>query len=171
MKNRNVVNVGLLSILFTITLFLRSSMAVIANDLMQEFLLTPVTLGIISSIFFWVYGILQMPVGYIADRFGVRRTVITFGLIGVGGTILFCLAKSISILSWARLMIGIGTAGVFIPSVKYVSISFQPQYFARMTSLISSVANIGPILAAFPLALFVETTNWRMPFATTFVFT
>ena len=61
MKNKNIINVGLLSILFTITLFLRSSPAVIANDLMQEFSLFPVTLGIISSIFFWVYGIIQIP--------------------------------------------------------------------------------------------------------------
>lgn len=170
MKNKNVINIGLLSVLFTITLFLRSSMAVIANDLMQEFSLAPVTLGIISSIFFWVYGILQMPVGYISDRYGVRCTVIVFGLTGIGGTVLFCLAQNIPMLSWARLMIGIGTAGVFVPAVKYASISFRPEYFARMTSLVSSVGNIGPILAAFPLALFVGAAGWRTPFAATSAF-
>ncbi len=170
MKNKNVMSVALLSILFAITLFLRASPAVIANDLMQEFNMPTVTLGIISSIFFWVYGILQMPIGYIADRYDVRRTVVVFGLIGICGTVLFCLAKSVLMLSWARLMMGIGTSGVFVPSLKYVSEAFQPEYFARMTSVISSVANIGPILASYPLALFVAATSWRTPFAATSVF-
>lgn len=170
MKNKNLINVGLFSILFTITLFLRSSPAVIASDLMQDFSLLPVTLGIISSIYFWVYGIIQIPIGYISDKHGVRNTVVIFGLISVIGTLLFSFAQNIQMLTWGRLIIGIGTAGVFVPAIKYISVSFQPEYFARMTSLVSSIASVGPILAALPLALFVEATNWRTPLIATSIF-
>lgn len=170
MKNKNLINVGLFSILFTITLFLRSSPAIIAADLMQEFSLLPVTLGIISSIFFWVYGIIQIPIGYISDKYGVRNTVVIFGLIAVTGTLIFSFAQNAQMLTWGRLVIGIGTAGVFVPALKYISVSFQPEYFARMTSLVSSIASCGPILAGFPLALFVEITNWRTPLIATSAF-
>lgn len=169
MNRRIIITVGLFSILFTITLFLRSSPAVIANDLMQEFSILPVSIGLISSAYFWTYGIVQVPVGFLSDKYGVRNTVFVFGLIGVLGTLMFSLAQNIQTLTWARLLIGIGTAGVFVPAIKYFSVNFRPDYFARIISLLGSIACFGPILATFPLALLVEATNWRFPFLLTAV--
>jgi len=164
MKDKRFVIIGLFCLLFGMSLFLRSTPGVIANDLMAEFSIYPVTLGMLASAFFWAYGIIQIPVGFFSDRFGVRYTVFIFGIIGVAGTLMFALAQSFQPAVWARLLMGIGTAGAWVPALKYLSLSFKPQEFASITSLISSISCIGLIFSSYPMAFLVEKTNWRFPF-------
>ena len=68
MKNKGFIAFILFGLLFMMSLFLRSSPAVIANDLMREFSILPVTMGLMASVYFWAYGLVQIPVGYLSDR-------------------------------------------------------------------------------------------------------
>ena len=145
-------------------LFLRSSPAVIANDLMDEFSILPVTMGLMASVYFWAYGLVQIPVGYLSDRIGVRNTVAIFALLGVVGSIFFAFAQNVQMAIWTRLIFGIGTAGIWVPALKYLSVTYEPGRFASLTSILSSIGSCGMILSSFPLAVLVERTNWRFPF-------
>ncbi len=162
-KKRNVI-FGVLCVLFIMVLFLRTSPAVIAKDLMKEFSILPVSLGLMSSAYFWAYGVVQIPVGFFSDRFGVRYTVFIFGLMGVLATLLLAFSQNVQMATWARLFMGIGTAGIWVPTLKYLSVAYKPDEFASHTSIISSVGSIGLLLSSFPLALMVERTSWRFPF-------
>src|SRR3981081_2985143 len=51
--------------------FDRITLSVAAPQLQQEFGLDPAQMGLIFSIFFWSYALLQIPVGLVLDRFGV----------------------------------------------------------------------------------------------------
>lgn len=164
MKNKGVIVFILFGLLFMMSLFLRSSPAVIANDLMKEFSILPVTMGLMASVYFWAYGLVQIPVGFLSDRIGVRNTVIIFALIGVIGTFLFAFAQNVHMATWTRLFFGIGTAGVWVPALKYLSVTYNPGKFASLTSILSSIGSCGMILSSFPLAVLVERTNWRFPF-------
>ena len=52
---------------------LRSVNAVIAPDLIAEFGLTNAQLGSLSSVYFFAFAAMQMPLGIWLDRFGSRR--------------------------------------------------------------------------------------------------
>ena len=169
MKNKGFIAFILFGLLFMMSLFLRSSPAVIANDLMREFSILPVTMGLMASVYFWAYGLVQIPVGYLSDRIGVRNTVVIFALIGVVGTFAFAFAQNVQMATWTRLCFGIGTAGIWVPALKYLSVSYSPGEFASLTSILSSIGSTGMILSSFPLAVLVERTNWRFPFIWTAV--
>src|SRR5437879_329309 len=51
--------------------FDRITLSVAAPQLQQEFDLGPAQIGLIFSVFFWSYALLQVPVGVVLDRFGV----------------------------------------------------------------------------------------------------
>ena len=67
-----VVTLGLL---YVVSMFLRNSIGVIAPDLAAEIGLTPIDIGLLSSIYFFVFAATQLPLGVALDRLhaGVDR--------------------------------------------------------------------------------------------------
>src|SRR6266496_3483293 len=66
----------LLALLFTAMLISyvhRSALSVAAPFISRDLNLTKAEMGVLLSSFFWVYAFMQMPAGWIVDRFGVRR--------------------------------------------------------------------------------------------------
>ncbi len=151
-------------LLFVLALFLRTSTAVIVEDLMADFAVPAAALGLMASAIFYAYSLVQIPVGMLSDRIGVRYTVVFSGLLGVVGTVLFALSTGIQMATWARLLTGIGTAGIWVPSLKYLSLVYSPDKFATRTGIISTVGSLGLLLATLPLAILVEKIGWRFSF-------
>ena len=58
-----------LGALYIVSQFLRNSVAVIAPNLTAEVGLTPLELGLLSSIYFFVFAATQLPLGVALDRF------------------------------------------------------------------------------------------------------
>ncbi len=151
-------------VLFIFALFFRTSIAIIVEDLTREFDLPAAALGLMSSTFFYAYALLQLPVGILSDRIGVRKTVLFFGLLGVAGSLLFASSSGAQSATWGRMLTGAGTAGIWIPALKYLSLNFHPHIFATLSSIISAVGCLGLMLSTLPLALLVEARGWRFPF-------
>src|SRR3982074_2944536 len=66
----------LLALLFTAMLISyvhRSALSVAAPFISQDLNLSKAEMGVLLSSFFWVYAFMQVPAGWIVDRFGVRR--------------------------------------------------------------------------------------------------
>jgi len=145
-------------------LFFRTSIAIIVEDLMREFSISAASLGIMSSALFYAYAAMQLPVGVLCDRIGVRRTVLYFGLLGGVGAILFASATGMQTATLGRLLTGMGTAGIWIPALKYLSLNYRPQIFATLSSIISAAGSLGIVLGTLPMALLVEAKGWRFPF-------
>jgi sugar phosphate permease len=153
-----------LCFVFIFALFFRTNTAVIVEDLMAEFAIPAASLGLMASAFFYAYGAVQIPVGLLSDRIGVRHTVFFLGLLGVGGCIIFALSTGLHMATWGRVLIGIGTAGVWIPSLKYLALSYRPDEFATMTGILNAIGCQGLILATLPMAVMVERIGWRLSY-------
>lgn len=151
-------------LLFILALFLRTSTAVIVEDLMDEFAIPAAALGLMSSAIYYAYSLSQIPIGMLSDRIGVRYTAVFSGLIGVAGTVMFAFSTGIEMATWARLLTGIGTAGVWVPALKYLSLVYPPGKFATRTGIVSTVGSTGMLLATLPLAILVEGIGWRNSF-------
>ena len=70
------VLVGTLIAIYSISQFLRNSVAVIAKDLAGELDLSATELGLLSSAFFLTCAVAQIPVGIAIDRYGPKRTML-----------------------------------------------------------------------------------------------
>ncbi|MCK6450739.1 MAG: MFS transporter [Alphaproteobacteria bacterium] len=150
---------------FTLALFIaqyyRTAMALLAPLLHEEMALTADRLGLLAATYFMAFGLVQLPVGLLLDRFGPRRTVAALMGVAMAGCILFAGASSYLGLMAAQVLIGVGTAGGFMGGVMICARWFSPRRAAAMTGLMLGAGNLGGIVAATPLAIGLEAWGWR----------
>jgi len=144
--------------------FHRVSTSVIARDLLIAFQTHATALGIMSSMYFYVYAVEQPFVGYLTDRLGPRRVVGFWTIIAACGCVVFGLAPTIFWAAVGRGLIGLGVGGVYVPALKSFSIWFRKRDFATLTGLFLAVGNLGAIVATTPLVWITKSCGWRQGF-------
>ncbi len=50
----------------------RGNLSIAAATMMRDFHLSPASMGLLLSAFFWTYAIFQIPAGLALDKFGIR---------------------------------------------------------------------------------------------------
>ncbi len=155
---------AVLASIYFFVYFHRTSTAVLADRIMEEFAVSALAVGVMSSAYFYPYAALQIPVGVLSDTKGPRKTTTMFTLIAFAGTMLFAMANSFAMAVFARFLIGIGVSGVYIPTIKALSQWFKKHEFATLTGTLFAVGNSGALLAAYPLAMMAILFGWRTAF-------
>jgi sugar phosphate permease len=152
---------SVLAFLYVMALFFRVSMAVVARDITADFNLSATQLGTLSSIFFIVYALAQIPLGILLDRFGGKIVVCVLGVMTTAGIILFALAPGYHVALAGRVLLGIGTSCVLMGSLKIFTNWFTQQEFAIIAGFIMAIGNLGNLFATAPLAAAVSSFGWR----------
>lgn len=155
---------AVLSLPYLLVYFHRVAPAVMADKLMADFQLSGALLGNLSAIYFYVYTVMQLPSGVLADTLGGRKTVFAGMLISGLGTIVFSLATALWAAYLGRFCIGLGVSVVFVSILKIISEWFHESRFGMMSGITVLIGNTGAILAATPLALAVSMWGWRPSF-------
>ena len=149
---------------YFLSYFLRSTNAVIADDLSRDLSLSASQLGFMTSLFFATFAAAQLPLGAALDKFGARWVTPLLMLASVLGCVLFGLAQSFAALAAARALIGLGTAANLMGALKSFSGWFREGRFATVSSLYLALGSTGALLAATPLAVLSEQFGWRNVF-------
>ena len=164
----------LLMVAFSImSYFDRIIMSVAGPLVMREMRLSETQMGAIYSAFTFSYGILMMPGGRLADRFGPRRVLTAMalgaaaftGLTALGGRPLFGIWLGVfpSFLM-IRLGLGVATAPLY-PSCAIMNSRWTPSaQRARVWGWIASGTGIGGALAPLLFAWMTEQYGWRKSF-------
>ncbi len=154
----------ILSLAYFFVYFHRLSLSVVADDLAKDFQTTASTIGLLGSIYFYCYAIMQFPAGLLSDSIGPRKTVTFFLLIASAGSILFGFAPNIETAFAGRVLVGLGVSMVFIPTMKILSQWFRAHEFALMAGILNAVGGAGVLAATWLLALMVAWIGWRLSF-------
>lgn len=153
-----------LAALYLVSQFLRNSVGVIAPDLAAEMGLKPIELGLLSSIYFFAFASIQIPLGVVLDRFGPKLCMLASVGFTVLGCALFAAAQSSGSLTIARALQGFGTASFLMAPCALYARWFSPERFSTITGIQLGVGTIGALLATAPLAFATATIGWRMTF-------
>ncbi len=154
-----------LALAFLAAYFHRTATGVVADSLMRDFAIARAAeLGVLSSIYFYTYAVMQLPAGSMADFWGPRRTVTLAMVIAAAGAALFGMSESLPVLYAGRFLSSVGVGLLFISLVKVHAEWFRLREFGTMSGLTVLVANAGSMLAATPLAFVVEALDWRAAF-------
>lgn len=142
----------------------RTAPAAIAGELTQAFSISGALLGTIAATYFYVYTVMQVPVGVLADTVG-PRVIVTAGAIvaGVGST-LFALAPGWQAAAVGRTLVGIGVAVTFVAVLKVCANWFPAERFATLNGITLLAGNLGAVAAGAPLAWVVTVASWRAVF-------
>ncbi len=153
-----------LSLLFFLSQFYRATSAVIASELMHDLSLTAEDLGLLSSVFFYAFALIQIPMGAAIDLFGAKRLILFLSSLGIVGATIFALANSFPVALIGRALMGVGMACALMGPYKLISVWFPPHAFATISGLILSIGTLGSIVATAPLAVAVNWIGWRKAF-------
>jgi predicted MFS family arabinose efflux permease len=155
---------GLALASFVLSFFHRTAPAAIAGELIQAFSISGAVLGTLAATYFYVYTLLQVPVGVLADTLGPRKLLAAGSAIAAIGSLLFALAPIWEVAAIGRTLVGIGVAVAFISILKISAVWFAPERFATLAGVTMFAGNLGAVAAGAPLAWLVTLTSWRTVF-------
>ncbi|MCU0952910.1 MAG: MFS transporter [Burkholderiaceae bacterium] len=155
---------GLALASFILSFVHRTAPAAIAGELTAAFTISSAVLGTLAATYFYVYTILQIPVGMLADTLGPRRILTWGSAIAAAGALLFALAPVWEVAAIGRTLVGIGVSVAFIAILKVSAVWFEPSRFATLAGVTMFVGNLGAVAAGAPLAWVVTWTSWRSVF-------
>ena len=123
--NKSVIIFCAFAFGFFISNLVRSITATLTPVLTLEFDLSAANLGLLAGGYFIGFAFMQLPLGFLLDRFGPKKIISSFLVIAVVGTISFALAKSFNGLLLSRIFIGIGVSACMMgPLTGYRAVSY-----------------------------------------------
>ena len=152
---------GLAILAYMLGLFHRVAPAALAQDLVQAFATSAVALGVLAATYFWVYTVMQMPCGVLADTLGPRKLLFGGGLIATAGAAMFGLAPAFGWAALGRTLIGFGTAVAFVAALKLIATWFEDRRFATLTGVVVLAGNLTSAAAGGPFAWVLQAFPWR----------
>ncbi len=152
---------AVLVVSYMLVFFHRIAPGVVAGDLMQAFQTSGAALGSLAATYYYIYTIMQIPAGVLADTLGPRVSAGMGALIAGGGSILFGLAPDFGIASLGRFLVGLGVSVVFVGLMRSNTVWFSERRYGMISGLTILLGNIGAILAAGPLAALLLLYSWR----------
>src|SRR5215471_1352472 len=129
-----------------------------------DFQLTPQSKGLLLSSFFWSYALMQIPIGWAADRFNLRwlyAGAFTIWSLAQGLT---GLAASLTALLAFRILLGIGES-IYLPGgTKIVSLLFAPKERGLPSGLFDFGTRTGLVLEGIMVPWLLVRFGWRHTF-------
>ena len=139
----------------------RAVNAVLAPALVGEFGISAEQLGFLTGVYFFSFGLFQIPLGVLLDRFGPRRVNACLLVLAAAGALLFAKADSFENLVLARALIGIGVSACLMATIQAFILWFPPERMSTMIALAYSMGGLGAIAASAPLELALRAFSWR----------
>ncbi len=139
----------------------RSTNAVLAPYLSSDLNLNAEQLGLITSAYFLTFGLFQLPLGVLLDKYGARKVQSILFLIAAIGAILFSLGNDVWSLVTARGLIGLGVSRALMAAFKAFAVWFPKERLPLLIGLFMSAGGMGAIVASTPLEMALQITDWR----------
>jgi sugar phosphate permease len=147
--------------LFLVAYVHRFAVGTLGAALMAEFGATAVQVGGLASLYFYLYGAMQLPSGIMADSLGPRRTLLLSGVCLAAGAGLSAWAPALPAAYLGRVLVGLGAGPILVSAIRLIATWFDPWWFATLVGLISLAGNLGGFLAGAPLAAAAAAVGWR----------
>jgi len=140
---------------------LQVSLGVMTHELMLDMQLNAASIGVVSAFYYYAYTPMQIPAGWLHDKFG-PRLILTFAAAACAfGTLFFALSQGIIGASIGRFLMGIGSAFSFSGALILIARWFPPTYFAILSGVVQLMSSIGAIGGELPLAISIQKWGWR----------
>jgi ACS family D-galactonate transporter-like MFS transporter len=144
--------------------FDRINLSIAAPQLQHEFALNAGEMGLLFSVFFWPYALLQIPVGLVLDRFGVMPVGRVGAALWSVATALTALATGVAGIIAARILLGVAEAPAFPANAKATGYWFPRNERGLATAIFDSAAKFSNVIGAPLVGFIVVTFGWRGSF-------
>ncbi len=165
--HKDITFVRAILIYIAVSLFLFFEMAVqvspsvMAQNLMHDLNVSSLSLGLISSVYFYTYTAMQIPSGLLFDRLSPGKVIFSAILVCTTGTFIFGYATNFYLACVARLLMGMGSAFAFVSVLVMAYKLFQSKWFSVLAGITQMLAAFGAMAGQMPISLLVIDIGWR----------
>jgi len=143
------------------------SSALADKAFVKDFDLSSVDRGWLNAAFFWSYGLMQLPMGWLVDRYGVKRPyTICFALWCVA-TAATGLVSTLMGLILMRLIVGATEAVVIPASYRWIGNNMSESHKGLAAGILSMGGKFGPAIGAPIAAWLIVSYSWKLMFLAT----
>jgi MFS family permease len=143
------------------------SAAIASKPFKEHFHLTDLGRGWLNSAFFWSYAVLQIPMGYIVDRYGVKWPYTISFVVWCAASVMTAMTTALAGLIMMRLLIGAAEAVVVPASYRWICDNFKEGESGTAVGLYMLGSKAGPALGAPIGAWLIVQWNWQAMFVIT----
>jgi MFS family permease len=139
----------------------RNALGALTEPIRKEFHLNDTQVGLLGSVFTWLYAVVGVPIGNYADRFS-RKKLLTAGIIvwsALTGTA--ALASTYAILLFSRLGFAVGEAAVAPTATSWIGDLFPASKRAAPLALFMIGVPMGGAFAYFFSGPLAQAFGWR----------
>jgi MFS family permease len=142
----------------------RGTLPTAVHSIQLDLNLSPVRLGLLLSAFFWTYASSQVPVGWLAERYGAHRVLAGGLILWASATIMIGFAHTFAVLMVLRLLMGLGESAGF-PSVAKIMAAIVPaKGLGTANGIVAFGYLMGPVVGTFAGGLLMDRFGWRAAF-------
>jgi MFS family permease len=162
---RSQPNFNLLLLLIGLSALLnyidRSNLSIAAPLIKDELGITGAQLGTLLSAFFWTYALLQIPAGWLVDRFDVKWVFAAGFFIWSGATAITSVIHGFTALLVIRVVLGIGESVSFCSYGKILSTYYHETRRGFANAAINGGLALGPAVGMLMGGSIVARFGWR----------
>jgi MFS family permease len=156
--------VGLVAAALFINYVDRGAIPTAAHLIQDELGLSAGQLGVLFSAFFATYSVLQIPVGWVAERYGAHRVLASGLALWALATILVGFAHSFAALLLLRLLLGVGESAGFPSAGKLLAVVVPVESLGIANGIVAAGYQFGPAVGAWGGGLIMAHFGWRAAF-------
>ncbi len=139
----------------------RSNLSIAAPLLKDELRISASQLGILLSAFFWTYALMQIPAGWLVDRFDVKWVFATGFFVWSAATAVTGLLHGFAALLIVRVILGLGESVAFPSYSKILSAHFKEHRRGFANAMLMAGLSLGPALGMKVGGSAVARFGWR----------
>jgi MFS family permease len=149
----------LMAVLLFINYVDRGNLATAAHLMQGDLHLDYAQMGMLLSAFSWTYAWTQIPVGWLAERYGAHRMLAAGLTLWASATLFIGFAHTFTALLVLRLLLGLGESAGF-PGVYAMSeILAGPRASGRWVGIQNSLGNLPGIIAPWLTGSIIQSTG------------
>ena len=149
---------------YALVFFHRSAPAVVSKSIATDFNIDEADLSFFSSMFFWVYAVLQPFGGLLADVIDPAHLIGLSSILASVGSFICGVSKSVGVSTFGRFLVGFFCAPVYVPICKLITQWFPKNWYAVLAGIALGAGGAGGMIAQAPLKSFAEAYSWRWAF-------
>ena len=142
----------------------RATLGIAAPLMIGDLKLTNTAFGIAASAFFWVYGPVQLLIGWLIDRYSVYKIMAAGVLLWALATFLMGFTGGFLSLLLLRILLGVGESIAFPGTSKIIAEQVPGERRGIANAVVSMGIALGPAAGTFAGGLILASYGWRAIF-------
>ncbi|HXN53291.1 MAG TPA: MFS transporter [Candidatus Acidoferrum sp.] len=145
----------------TLNFYDRHVPGALTEPIRKEFHLTDTQIGLLGSAFIWIYALVGLPLGRIADSASRKKLLAAAILVWSSLTASAAFAASFTMLLFSRIGVGIGEAACAPAATSWLGDLFPPDKRSRVLALFMLGVPVGGALSFFFSGPLAQAYGWR----------